>query len=156
MTRTRFLEGPSLSDRLKTIRCQLRRSRRLSRLWEFLLENATDPKTNLPAAARHVGMHQDHLNATLKKTAGVTFGQLLSLHRSQRALRLMEKRSLSLAEICFECGFGSGVTFWRHLRRHLGCAPSKWRAKVLQEHRSVTAFQEPKKQPSQRKSRNLK
>lgn len=142
--------------RLKTIRRRLRRSRRLSLLWRFVFESASDPKTNLQTAARCVGMHPDHLNASLKKAAQVTFNELLSLHRTVRALRLLERSNDSLAKICHEAGFNSNATFWRHFRRHFGCPPSEWRARLLQQERAMAALPDPKTHASQRKSRKMK
>lgn len=156
MKRALSAEIAAVSGRLETIRRRLRSSRRLLRLWKFLLEKAADPETNLQAAARCVGMHKDHLNATLKRTAGVTFGQLLSLLRIRRVLRLMQRRQLPLAQICYESGFNSQTTFWRHFRRHVGCPPSQWRAIIREAKRSSSQFSDSVGAASEPKSRKLK
>lgn len=58
-----------------------------------------------------VGLHPDYANALFKKTFGVTLGEYIVEERIAHAQRLLVSTTDSVADIVFQCGFGSVSSF---------------------------------------------
>ena len=81
----------------------------------------------LPEVARHAGLGVGHFCELFKKTTGLTFTQYVARWRTELAKTLLPDPSRRIAEIAFECGFGSIPTFNRSFKSLVGVAPSEYR-----------------------------
>ena len=76
--------------------------------------------------ARYVGMNRSSFCTFFRQATGKTFVEHLNEYRIERACRMLQEGVLSVAEICFACGFNDIAYFSRVFKRYRGIAPSLW------------------------------
>lgn len=74
-----------------------------------------------------VGLHPDYANALFKKTFGVTLGEYIVEERIAHAQRLLVSTTDSIADIVYQCGFGSVSSFNAAFMRLNACTPREFR-----------------------------
>lgn len=74
-----------------------------------------------------VGLHPDYANALFKKTFGVTLGEYIVEERIAHAQRLLVSTTDSVADIVFQCGFGSVSSFNAAFLKLNACTPREFR-----------------------------
>jgi len=77
--------------------------------------------------ASAAGVSRSGLAARFRATLGLSPGKYLTRWRMNLATRLLNDRSLGLAEVAQQVGYTSEFAFSRTFKRHLGMAPSLWR-----------------------------
>lgn len=82
---------------------------------------------SLKDIAGHVGLSPCRLAHLVKEYTGKTSLQILHETRVQYAQRLLERTSMSCAEVAYECGFGDQSYFTKHFRRLTGTTPARYR-----------------------------
>ena len=94
----------------------------LSYLYEHFRETVT-----LEEIANAAHISRSEAGRCFQAYLGCSPVEALIRHRLQAAQRLLHETTLTLQEICFECGFHSVNYFSRQFRRVYGCSPSEKR-----------------------------
>lgn len=89
-----------------------------------LVDESFTEEITLEDAARASSLSTTHFCRMFRKTTGMTFHDYLTFYRVNRAEKMLDTNK-KLAEIAFECGFGSVSSFIRNFKAYKGCAPSK-------------------------------
>ena len=77
----------------------------------------------LKEVSSYVGMNESAFCVFFKKNFGQTFVEYLNAQRLEYARYLLENGSLSVAEVCYACGFTSPPYFSRLFSRKIGIPP---------------------------------
>jgi AraC family transcriptional regulator len=85
---------------------------------------------DLAALAAESGYSYTCFIHAFRAQTGLSPDKYITRLRLSRAKRLMRDRSLTLLEIALESGFASHAPFTHALRRHFGCAPSRFRTEL--------------------------
>ncbi len=80
----------------------------------------------LKEVASYVGMNESAFCVFFKKNFGQTFVEYLNAQRLEHARYLLENGSLSVAEVCYACGFTSPPYFSRLFSREVGMPPQQY------------------------------
>jgi two-component system response regulator YesN len=80
--------------------------------------------------AGHCNRNEKHLSRVLKECIGMTFTELLTESRLHNAEVLLSDRTLSIAEVAFEVGFGDPGYFSRVFRQHRDLSPREFRSRL--------------------------
>lgn len=80
----------------------------------------------LALAARRVGLSASRLAHRFRAVTGASFGQALRRRLMRRAAGLLEQ-GMPVTEVALTLGYANPAHFAQVFRRHLGCAPSRWR-----------------------------
>ncbi len=75
---------------------------------------------------------QFHLNCTyfselFKKRVGMTFSKYLTKLRLEKAAGLLQNSSLTIEDICFQCGYNDYSYFNKAFKKHFLCTPYQYR-----------------------------
>ncbi len=82
---------------------------------------------SLKDIAGHVGLSPCRLAHLVKECTGKTSLQILQETRIQHAQRLLERTSMSCADVAYESGFGDQSYFTKHFKRLTGSTPARYR-----------------------------
>ncbi|RMH95859.1 MAG: AraC family transcriptional regulator [Calditrichaeota bacterium] len=94
-------------------------------------ENLGDENFNVPELAKLVGMSVSQLNRKLRALLDQPAGQLIRSMRLQRAADLLKQNAGTVAEICYQVGFGDQANFTRAFKKQFGVAPGGFRRKSV-------------------------
>jgi AraC-like DNA-binding protein/ligand-binding sensor protein len=94
---------------------------------QFVLLHAEQPIT-LSAVAQHVNVSRFHFCKIFKKATGMTFTEYVSRVRLEKAKTLLADSSVRVSEVVYAAGFGSIPRFNSVFKRHVGMAPTEYRA----------------------------
>jgi AraC family transcriptional regulator len=100
--------------------------RRVNRARDFLHAHLGSPVT-LPDVAAAACLSPFHLLRIFHSAFGQTPHQYLSRCRLDRAKFLLEKTTISVTDICLECGFTSLGSFSALFHKRCGMSPRAWR-----------------------------
>ena len=92
----------------------------------FIEKDYTRP-CNLKEIAKNANMSPQHLSLLFKKHMKITPIKYLWLIRSEKAVHLLQRTGLTVAEIAYQCGFQNANHFSRYIKIHYGYYPSKLR-----------------------------
>jgi len=67
-----------------------------------------------------------------KKATGKTFTQLVNEYRVVHATKLLSESKISIADICYDCGFNNFSHFSKQFKEITGKSPSKYRSEKKQ------------------------
>jgi len=74
-----------------------------------------------------LNISESRLRARFKESAGLSLGLYLRNYRLNRAMSLLRRSTLSIAEVAEEAGFGSPQAFSRIFKKEVGVSPRKYR-----------------------------
>jgi len=97
---------------------------------DYLRDNAAEP-VKLSEVARYAGLSPQHFCKVFKQGTGLTFTRYLAKVRVEHAQSLLRGNSRRIADIAFECGFGSIATFNRVFKRLAGVSPGEYQRSPL-------------------------
>ena len=86
----------------------------------------------LKEIARLVSMTIPSFCRYFKKITNKTFTQFVNEYRLVHASKLLAEQTLSITEVCFECGFNNFSHFNRSFKAFTGQSPSKYRNQLKQ------------------------
>jgi AraC-like DNA-binding protein len=104
-------------------------SERLRRVLDYM-HRELEGGVRLTEAARIAGLSVSGFGRFFQQHMGSTFVTYLVGLRLAEAKRLLIETDLTIAEICFRCGFGNLSNFNRHFQFRNNAAPSEFRRKV--------------------------
>jgi len=116
-----------------------RSSERIHRAFEYLINELTGD-VRLAVIADRLGMSEPGFSRFFKRITGHGFIDLLRKLRVQRACRLLVQTDMSVADICFEVGYGNVSNFNRRFMFEMRQTPSDYRreaARGLVDRRSA-------------------
>lgn len=114
---------------------------RALRLSDYIDENYRQ-KITLSTLAELEGISTTYLSHYFRKTFGVSFQEYLSIHRLEKALILMRDKSVSMVDICMNCGFSDSRYLEAACRRMFGCSVSEYRRRLEDNEEFVTGQEE--------------
>lgn len=91
-----------------------------------LIDECYSEEISLRKAALTSNLSVTHFCRLFKKATGMTFYDYLTFYRVNRAEKMLNT-SRKMAEITFQCGFGSVSSFIRSFKKFKNCAPSKYK-----------------------------
>ncbi|MGY2233932.1 helix-turn-helix domain-containing protein [Pseudomonas gingeri] len=103
-----------------------RSSERIHKAFDYLLTELTGD-LRLSVIAQRLGMSEPGFSRFFKRITGHGFIDLMRKLRVQRACRLLLQSEMSVADICFEVGYGNLSNFNRHFRFEMNQTPSDYR-----------------------------
>ena len=86
---------------------------------------------SLDDIARRVASSRRQLQRAYAEIGDTTFRDHLTKIRMERAAELLAARSLTVREVAHRVGYRQPAQFAKAFRRHLGVAPSDYRARAL-------------------------
>ena len=96
-----------------------------------LIANALGSEISLAQIAGECGLSMSHFCKAFKVSTGLTPHGWLQQCRLDRARRLLQQSTHSLAEVAVLCGFADQSHFSRIFRRKTGLTPGRWRRQQL-------------------------
>ena len=89
---------------------------------EHFKENIT-----LRDIATNTGYNYQYVSRTFNRMMGMSFKEVLNLHRMQYAFRALRRSNMSVIDIAYESGFQSVRSFYRVCLELYGCSPAELR-----------------------------
>lgn len=86
---------------------------------------------DLKSIAEDYAIHYGYLSTIFKQKTGMAFKQYLNEVRLNKSAELLENSQMSIASICFECGFNDLAHYYRLFRKRFGKTPQKHRKSHL-------------------------
>ncbi|MGV6473901.1 helix-turn-helix domain-containing protein [Azotobacter vinelandii] len=123
---SRTLASPHYSPRLDSLT-----TRRINQVFDYILDDLAG-EIRLSVIARRLRMSEPAFSRFFKRTTGHTFVDLIRKLRIQRACRLLLQSRQSIADICFQVGYGNLSNFNRHFRHEMHETPSEYRRRLGQ------------------------
>lgn len=100
--------------------------RSIARVVDYV-ESSIDRDLDLRSLANIAAMSSYHFARRFKETVGVSPHAYVLMRRVRRAVHLLERKGLSLAQIAAACGFSSQAHFTTAFRTQIGVTPSAYR-----------------------------
>ncbi len=101
-------------------------SDRIDRVYDYLLSHFQN-EVSLSATAAMVNMNTSAFCKFFKKRTGQTFTQILNEIRIGHACKLLMREEISMAQICYQCGYSSQNYFNRKFRDIKAVSPGDYR-----------------------------
>ena len=104
-------------------------SDKISMIYKYVNKNFQD-QIPLDEIADVVSMTVPAFCRYFKKTTGKTFTQLVNEYRVVHATKLLNESQMSIADICFECGFNNFSHFNKQFNEVTGKSASQYRKEI--------------------------
>lgn len=116
-------------------------SERINRILHYIHGNLTD-NIETKTAARLAGISLSGFSRFFRRTIGKSFVDYVIEQRISEARRLLIESDLTVAEVCFRCGFANLSNFNRHFLLRCGQPPMAWRRSTIYNttHHNPPAF----------------
>ena len=101
-------------------------SRRVARVQEYIAQHYSED-IRLEVLADLVGMTPVAFSRFFHQRTGRTLSNYIIEHRIGSASRQLIDSDLTVAEICYDCGFNTLSNFNRLFRKYKGCSPTEFR-----------------------------
>lgn len=99
---------------------------RVQRLVSYIDENYRQ-KITLSMLAEKEGISTTYLSHFFRKTFGVSFQEYLKAQRLEKALVLMHDKTISMVDICMNCGFSDSRYLEAACKKTFGCSVAEYR-----------------------------
>lgn len=96
-------------------------SDRLEKILSYMSQNCAE--ASLASVAAHFSFHPNTVSSIIKRETGQSFGETLREIRMQRAVALLETRSIPVAQIAQLCGYDNPSNFYRAFKNAFGLTP---------------------------------
>jgi signal transduction histidine kinase/ligand-binding sensor domain-containing protein/DNA-binding response OmpR family regulator len=107
---------------------------------DFIEQNITKPNFSVEELARHLALSRVSLYRKLLNLTGKTPVDCIRTIRLQRAVQLLEKSKLSIANVAYEVGFNNAAYFAKVFKEEFGMLPSEYIAELKnKEHEDILA-----------------
>ncbi|MGJ8685092.1 MAG: helix-turn-helix domain-containing protein [Nonlabens sp.] len=114
-----------------TFETELQDNSRIETIYKFINQNFQD-QIDLETIANEVSMTIPAFCRYFKKTSGKTFTKIVNEYRVVHATKLLSESTMSIADVCFECGFNNFSHFNKVFNEITGKSASKYRAALKQ------------------------
>ena len=102
----------------------------VTKIIEILNETFSE-KLTLTGLSNSLGIHPAHLSRDFPKHFQCTLGNYIRKLKIQKSLSLLSKKTISLSDITFECGFADQSHFNRCFKDIMGVTPFAYRKLIL-------------------------
>ena len=92
----------------------------------YVTENFRE-NISLKDVAKNTGYNYQYISRTFNTAMGMSFKQLLNMHRMEYALSALRRSDLPIIDIAYESGFQSVRSFYRVCLEIFGCTPLELR-----------------------------
>ncbi len=103
---------------------------RIDIIYEYVRSNFME-KITLEEIASQVNMMVPSFCRFFKKLTNKTFIEFLNEFRVVHAVKLISEESLTITEICYECGFNNFSHFTKQFKKYTGKSPSQYRKSLV-------------------------
>lgn len=86
---------------------------------------------DVEAVAKAAGLHPNYAMALYKRAFGMTIKQAITRHRLDAAQSMLISTDRSIANIAFDCGFGSLSSFYEAFEKRFSISPASFRKALL-------------------------
>lgn len=93
-----------------------------------LIDERWHEKLTLDAIARACGLNRGKLTRGFRSMYDCTVADALTEQRLAGARRMLQATDLPVSAIGYRCGYLNNASFTRAFARHVGVAPTRWRA----------------------------
>jgi AraC family transcriptional regulator, melibiose operon regulatory protein len=100
----------------------------------FVAEKATEDIAVEDVAAA-AGLHPNYATTIYKRSVGMSIHQAIIRHRLDTAQSMLIATDLTVADIAFECGFGSLSRFYEAFNQRFHAPPKLFRNRIFQSAR---------------------
>lgn len=98
----------------------------LQKTVDYIIQNIADNSLSVEDLADHLGLSRSNVYRKIKALTGKTIIEFVRIIRLKQAIKLMETRQYSLAEIAYLTGFSSPSYFTKSFREQYGKPPSEY------------------------------
>lgn len=109
---------------------KVRRRVMINNAKEYIRGNLSKP-IMLTNIAAHLGVSACHLSHVFSAESGFTLSSYLINARMKMAAKLLADPALRISEVAYAVGFEDPNYFSKAFHRHFGCAPEKYRCRIL-------------------------
>ena len=89
---------------------------------------ARPERASLSGLARRYSYSTTYLSELIHERCGMTFTELVTKQRMERAAMLLRATQLPVREVARQVGYSGTSSFYRAFRAQYGCGPAEWRA----------------------------
>ena len=89
---------------------------------------ARPERASLSGLARRYSYSTTYLSELIHERCGMTFTELVTKQRMERAAMLLRATQLPMREVARQVGYSGTSNFYRAFRAQYGCGPAEWRA----------------------------
>lgn len=97
----------------------------LERITKIIQKNISDELFGVSELANEIGMSRSNLLRRIKSSTKVSASQFIRQVRLEKAMELLDDKSLTVSEISFKVGFSSTSYFIKCFREHYGYPPGE-------------------------------
>ncbi|MCB0686496.1 MAG: helix-turn-helix domain-containing protein [Saprospiraceae bacterium] len=108
-----------------------REQERMTTIFQFVQENFTRTIT-LQEISEKVNLTEPSFSRYFKEITGKTFTHFVNEYRIVHASKLLAEGSMSIEEVCFECGFNNFSHFTKRFKLITGKTPKHYRDELKQ------------------------
>ncbi len=98
----------------------------LQKVIDHIIENIGDNKLNVDELANALNMSHSSLYRKVKSLSGKTLVEFIRIIRLKLAIKLMESKKFTIAEIAYKSGFSSPAYFTKSFKDQYGKPPSEF------------------------------
>jgi AraC-like DNA-binding protein len=98
----------------------------LERIIRIIEANIEEKSITPDSLASEANMSVSQLNRKLNALIGQPSGRLIRELRLQRAVHLLENKSGTIAQVCYQLGYNDQAYFSRAFKKQYGCSPGKY------------------------------
>lgn len=96
------------------------------------IQHSLSEKLTVSLLAQKFNISERSLSRCFKQETGITLFQYIKLSRMQRAIELLENKTLNISEVVYEVGYESISTFSTLFKDLMGTSPQKYRQQFLE------------------------
>ncbi len=104
------------------------RRQRGNELHQYVMQHYADPDLTLETLATSFGITPQYASKLYKDGSGSNFQETLQMLRVEKSKALLNRRDMTLQQICLEVGFSNTAAFRRAFKKYEGITPSEYRA----------------------------
>lgn len=98
----------------------------MQKIVDFIINNLTNDALDVDDIANYVGMSRSNLYRKIKALTGKSIVEFIKMIRLRHALKLLETKKYSIAEIAYQTGFNSPAYFTKCFKEFYGKTPSEY------------------------------
>jgi len=98
----------------------------MQKIVDFILANITNDSLDVDDIANYVGMSRSNLYRKIKALTGKSIVEFIKTIRLKQALKLLESKRYSIAEIAYQTGFNSPAYFTKCFKEFYGKTPTEY------------------------------
>ncbi|MDR0574731.1 MAG: helix-turn-helix domain-containing protein [Tannerella sp.] len=98
----------------------------MQRIMEVVDRHIGDHELAVEKIAQEIGISRAHLHRRLKKTAGVSAGELIRNVRLTKAARLLKEQQMNVSQIAYAVGYTSQSNFSTAFKKYFGVSPKEY------------------------------